>query len=157
MKKRRKKKHQHASHKPEATVANKRLFLAALAKGDAPGDAARFAKISRTTAYNWRKEDEEFASNWIDAVETGIDHLETVAYIRAVKKSDQLLLATLRARRPGVWGRSDGNERTNEDLNKFLQSTLQEKLQRLERLGLPPPIIESDFEVVDVADNENNP
>ena len=74
-----------------------------------------------------------------------------------ITEDDELLLATLRARRPGVWGRSDGNERTNEDLNKFLQSTLQEKLQRLERLGLPPPIIESDFEVVDVADNENNP
>jgi hypothetical protein len=60
-----------------------------------------------------------------------------------MKSSDQLLMFQLRARRPEVYGRS-GDSAPRSDVT--LQITLAEHLKRLERLGLPVPVIERDFE-----------
>jgi hypothetical protein len=126
---------------------HKKRYLAELAKGRAPTVAARMAGLARSTVYKWRREDVEFAAAWVDCVEQGLDLLEDRAYQRAMKNSDQLLMFQLRARRPEVYGRS-GDSRPQPS-NFILNLTLQERLKRLERLGLPVPVFETDYEDVD--------
>ena len=59
---------------------SRKLFLKQLALGRSPGVAARNVRIARATAYGWKKEDQEFDVAWVDAVETGLDALETQLY-----------------------------------------------------------------------------
>jgi hypothetical protein len=72
-------------------AARKRTIIERLIAGDAVGQSARAAGISRAEAYTWKNEDSKFSAAWDDAVEEGIDMLETIAYRRAVEGSDGLL------------------------------------------------------------------
>lgn len=58
-------------------------FLAALQVGQSVGAACMAAKLGRSAAYSWRREDQEFAKLWDDAVEQGTDILEDEALRRA--------------------------------------------------------------------------
>jgi hypothetical protein len=69
---------------PEAVAKFKELFLKQLALGRSPGVAARNVRIARATAYGWKKEDPEFDAAWKDAVETGLDVIETSVYDSAL-------------------------------------------------------------------------
>ena len=69
-----------ASHDAVAMATNKKKFLAALAAGMAPGCAATEIEINRSTAYKWKRDDDEFAAQWEEAVQTSLDRLETVMY-----------------------------------------------------------------------------
>jgi hypothetical protein len=61
----------------------------------------RSAKIGRSAAYKWRKEDEEFAADWDDAESEAIDNLEGVAYTRAMSgESDRMVEILLKGHRP---------------------------------------------------------
>ncbi len=122
---------------------HKKRYLAALAKGRAPTVAARMAGLARSTVYKWRRDDVEFAVAWADCVEQGLDLLEDRAYQRAMKNSDQLLMFQLRARRPEVYGRTGDS---TPKANFIPQITLQEHFKQLERLGLPIPVLESDYD-----------
>jgi hypothetical protein len=130
------------SHGPKTTPAYKKRFLQKLALGNAPNNAAVLAGISRATIYNWKKDDPEFATAWLDAVEAGVDMVETALIKRAIKSSDQAAIAYLKAYRPERYARKDGVDQHN----VILQITLAEHTKRLERLGLPVPMIESDLE-----------
>ncbi len=76
------------------------LFLAELRKGRSIASSAAAAGIARRTVYNWREADEEFARQWDEAIEEGIDRLEDVAMQRAVAGSDTLAIFLLKANRP---------------------------------------------------------
>jgi hypothetical protein len=52
--------------------------------------SCREAGISRKTAYKWRDENKEFAEQWKDAHEDGIDLLEYRCRNRAMNTSDKL-------------------------------------------------------------------
>jgi hypothetical protein len=151
---------------PAAHDAYKQRLLKALAKGKSPAWAAEDAGIGRSTAWLWRKNDPEFAAAWDEAVAEGVDRLEDEAHRRAVegynprpiyhkgKKvgeireySDSLLGLLLKGRRPEVYARGDRAPTQNVLLN----ITLEEHVKRLERLGLPVPVIESDLEDEDVT------
>ena len=80
--------------------ARKKLIIERLAAGDAVTQAARAANIGRNEAYTWRREDETFAAAWDEAVEEGLDMLESVGYRRAIDSSDGLLTMYLKCRRP---------------------------------------------------------
>lgn len=57
--------------------------------------------MSRTAAYDWRGDDEEFAKDWEEAIETAADKLEQVAFRRAeTGKSDRMLEILLKGHRP---------------------------------------------------------
>lgn len=122
-------------------------FLAALAQGASISGAANSSGFPRSTAYDLRNEDEDFAKAWDEAVEAGTDALEDEAVRRAkdgVSKpvfykgmacgeiqeySDSLLMFTLRARRPEKY-------RENVKLEVGGLADLAERLQRAkERLG----------------------
>ncbi len=61
------------------------------------------AKIGRTTFYERRDRDEEFAVAVVNALEEAADRLEEVADARAKKKSDALLMFRLKSLRPGKY------------------------------------------------------
>jgi hypothetical protein len=103
-------------------------------------------------------------------VAEGVDRLEDEAHRRAVegynprpvyhkgKKvgeireySDSLLALLLKSRRPEVYARGDKAPTQNVVQNM----TLQEQYKRLERLGIPLPVIESDYEDENVAANHS--
>jgi hypothetical protein len=147
--------------------AYKHLLLKALAKGKSPAWAAEEAGIGRSTAWLWRRNDPEFAAAWDEAVAEGVDRLEDEAHRRAVegynsrpiyqkgKKvgeireySNSLLALLLKSRRPEVYARGDRAPTQNVLLNM----TLEEHTKRLERLGLPVPQIEGDYEPEDFED-----
>jgi hypothetical protein len=109
---------------------------------EAVAQAVRAAGISRAEAYTWKNEDSEFSAAWDDAVEKGIDMLETIAYRRAIDGSDGLLTMYLKCRRPEKWN-PDKQPPVNNTLNLKV-TTLFDSLRRIEQLGLPPPEIEYD-------------
>ena len=123
-------------------AARKRIILERLMAGDAVAQAARAAGISRNEAYEWKHEDLDFAVAWDNAVEEGVDMLETIAYRRAIDSSDGLLTLYLKCRRPEKWN-PDSQPSVNNTLNLKV-TTLFDALRRIEHLGLPAPDIEYD-------------
>jgi hypothetical protein len=127
--KKRKPDKKHVARTPVAVEKYKQLFLAQLEKGRSPGVAARNVNIARCTAYAWRKVDQEFDAAWRDAVETGLDVLETSVYNRGLKDGGEDARFMLKHRRYNNAGSSPQS-------NSILNITLAEHTKRLERLGL---------------------
>lgn len=67
------------------TPENKAKFLEMLAFGYSVSKAAAAIDCSRALMFQWKKADAEFAANWADAMEAGIDRLEDEAMRRAVE------------------------------------------------------------------------
>lgn len=87
--------------------------------------------IHRSTAYEWRVRDPEFAVAWKDAEEDACDLLEAEARSRARKTSDTLLIFLLKAHRPAKFRdqftvnlvkRFD--EMDDDELNRYLTERL---------------------------------
>ena len=78
------------------------IFITTLAETCNVSESARAAGLGRTTAYEWREADAEFAAAWDEAEQTAIDKLEKVAWDRATKSdgSDRMLEILLKAHRP---------------------------------------------------------
>jgi hypothetical protein len=97
--------------------------LLVLENGGSAFDAAKAARIQRSTLYNWRSEDKSFAARWAEAVDISIERMEAECYRRAVigwqepvfgrnadgntavvgairKFSDRLLEVSLKAKKP---------------------------------------------------------
>jgi hypothetical protein len=76
-------------------------FLRVLSESCNVSEACRAAGIGRQSAYDWRRDDEQFAAAWSEAEETAADSLEKVAWGRATTdKSDRMLEILLKAHRP---------------------------------------------------------
>jgi hypothetical protein len=128
---------------PQIQKRHRERFLAALASGSSPTRAAKQAGIGRSTLYEARSKDREFARAWADAVMEGIDRLEDEALRRATEGgSDRLLEMLLRRRRPEVYARhaSEASPRVN------VVVTLEEAKRRIRELGLPMLELEGDYE-----------
>lgn len=100
------------------TLNTREAFIAALTESGNVTKSCQMVGIGRMTAYDWRREDPDFAAAWDAALEVGIDGLEDEANRRGhdgwdepvffqgqevgvVRKySDALLLALLKANRP---------------------------------------------------------
>ena len=87
-KQRSKKRKRKIGHAPKTTAAYKKSFLAKLEQGIAPRYAAKLAHIARSTIYHWKREDPAFAKAWEEAVQVGVDLVETRLVQRALKTSD---------------------------------------------------------------------
>lgn len=129
------------ARKTTRIAQRKNTIIERLTAGDAVAQAARAAEISRAEAYRWKTEDSEFSTAWDDAVEEGLDQLETVAYQRAMDGNDGLLTMYLKCRRPEKWNpdRQAAHNTLSVQVNTF-----HDALSRCERLGLPAPLIEYD-------------
>ncbi len=84
----------------------------------------------------------------VDAVETGLDRLETHVYNSGLAGNASNAQFILKHRRRDVFGHVEDWPQPS---NFLLNITLEEQLKRLERLGLPVPVIESDYEQDDEA------
>jgi hypothetical protein len=136
----------HSSPTSAETTRKKELFLKALATGRAPGCAAEAVGIARSTAYAWRTEDAAFAALWVEAVERSLDRLQTKAYDLAMEGDMRAIEWELKWRRKDIYQNTEDRTPATSLTNYFLNMTLQEQFERLERLGLPVPVIESDNE-----------
>jgi hypothetical protein len=141
--KRKRKRKKPVARTPEAVAKYKELFLKQLELGRSPGVAARNIRIARATAYGWKKEDQEFDAAWVDAVETGLDALETQLYDSGMNGNSSDAQFILRYRR------YNNNAGRPQPSNFILDITLEEHFKQLERLGLPIPQLESDYEIED--------
>lgn len=88
------------ANRTKLTQRARETFHDVLSSGRSISAACRAAGISRQTYYDWREVDAEFRQMTDDAYEAGTDHYEDVAADRAEDRSDTLLLAILKARRP---------------------------------------------------------
>lgn len=76
-------------HGVKDSPERRKLFLDQLALGKSPAYACKAADIGYSTAHQWRKDDPEFAAQWLDAVEHGVDLLEDECRRRAYDGYDK--------------------------------------------------------------------
>jgi hypothetical protein len=121
----------------------KEVFLEVLAKTGIVGEAAKAAGFNRRTAYRYRLEDPEFASDWDDAVEQAVDMLEKEAWRRASQGvlkpifqggdqvgevreySDTLLIFLLKGNRPRKFHRPTDVNLNVQDIDAKIDQELQ--------------------------------
>lgn len=82
------------------TDAKRRAFLSALMEMPNVSRACRLVNVSKTTVYKLRKADPQFALDWDEALDAGVDNLEEAAYERASETSDILAMFLLKGYRP---------------------------------------------------------
>lgn len=136
-KQRLKKRKRKIGHAPKTTAAYKKSFLAKLEQGIAPRYAAKLAHIARSTIYHWKREDPAFAEAWEEAVQVGVDLVETRLVQRALKTSDSNAQFYLKAHRPDTYGRRESTPPTS----VTVRMTLEESRERLRELGIEFPLI----------------
>ena len=73
----------------EQRVKAKQLFIDSLKRVHSVTLACEKAKISRQSAYDWRKDDEEFATQWENAVERDKDIARASIYERGILGWDE--------------------------------------------------------------------
>lgn len=133
-----------------------------LAKGMSPAEAAEAVKVGRSTAYEWKREDPAFSTAWDNAVQTSYDKLEGRLYRIAMHAEDPVarlaIMDILKNRKGPEWNNTNnnGDRVSGSQTNYFLNMPMQEHIQRLERLGLPVPVIESDREEDYAAETEED-
>ena len=103
------------------TRVKKRRFLAALAKVPSVSKAAEAVGAHRSTVYEWRDRDPQFAKAWDEAIEASVDNLVVAAFKRALKSSDSLLQWLLKCHRPQVYNMSSGENVAADDKGPTLQ------------------------------------
>ena len=91
--KKRHRRHRHAMEWRDA-------FLEALRSTPIIKQACRAAGVSRKVAYDWRKTDGEFAAEWDDALQDGIDTLEEILMRRAQERDTVAMIFLLKGLRP---------------------------------------------------------
>jgi hypothetical protein len=110
----------------------KTVFLTHLRNHGVVRAAADCAGISRKTVYLERKKASDFSESWDEAIDEFCDTLEGLAFERAKKGSDALIIFLLKTRRPKIYGNKV--ERTGEDSGpiKWLAEKSIEELNALE-------------------------
>jgi hypothetical protein len=73
-------------------TSTREQFLQALAVRGNVGEACKAAGVGRSTVYEWRETDQEFAAAWQEAVDDAIDRLEAEAWRRAFDGADRPVL-----------------------------------------------------------------
>ena len=130
----------------------KPAFIEALRATGSVTRAAKYAGRSRNQAYYVRRQSEDFAAQWDDALEEGTDLLDAEARRRAVTGtdkpvfykgevvgsittySDRLLMFLLRAHRPQVFrdgGKVKQPGATDVDVDRDREKRIMEKLDRM--------------------------
>lgn len=99
-------------------------FLAMFAATGSVLLSARAAGVNRTTPYEERAHNAEFAAAWQQAEEDAIQLLEAEARRRALSTSDVLLIFLLKARRPSVYRENPRIELTGADGGPILTQQL---------------------------------
>ena len=131
-----------AGHSPEATAANKRALLVALSLGMNPGDGAEAVGVGRSTVFDWKQNDPEFAAAWEEARETSWDRAETKMYNLGMDGDVTALDKALKANRPEKWREARSESTTT--TNIAVRMTLEESEERVRQLGIVLQAYEGD-------------
>ena len=107
------------SGRSDDTLAGNRkrmdTFLDRLAQTGNVMLSAKAAGVPRRTVYRWRDKWSTFAGEWDDALDEAVDMLEGMAWKRAAKTSDRLLMFLLKAHRRGFYGDKQEVELSGKD------------------------------------------
>ena len=89
-------------HRPKSKVGprNRDKFLRALLECGTVAEASRISNVDRANLYRTMREDPPFKAAVKEAREIGIEALKDVAYVRAVEKSDVLLMFLIKQADP---------------------------------------------------------
>ena len=118
------------------TYKRRKIFLDQLAVGSSVSFAANAAGGTTINFKRWRESDPDFASDWDEAVDEGTDFIEDAATDRALKKSDPLMLAILKARRPEKYDRGSGKAGIEVNINvEGSKAKLLNRIARLQAAG----------------------
>ena len=86
------------------TPARKRKFCELIAKGQSPTTAAKALGVARTTPYNQKSIDPDFAEAWQGALEHQTDLVEEALFTNATQSRNVAAqIFTLKNRRPDDW------------------------------------------------------
>ena len=118
----------------------RKKFIASLKTTPVVSVALTAAGVSKSAAYNFRNDNEEFRQEWDDAIEEALDSLEQEALFRGKdgiehptalpdgkvvwirRPSDKLLLRFLEAHRPERWAPAIAKEMAEAKLRQAMRS-----------------------------------
>lgn len=124
------------------TAKTREAFLLALEDTANVSKACKRAKLPRRSAYDWRRDDADFAAAWDTAIDRGTDALEDEAVRRATEGtlkpvfykgekcgsireySDTLLMFMLKARRPEKFKERTESQITGRNGGPIVQATV---------------------------------
>lgn len=107
----------HKGKPTDTLTVIKKKFLDGLREFGTVRHASAVADISRTTAYEYRKQDAQFKSDWKDALEDTREELEKSMYQRAMDGDTTAGIFMLKAMAPEVYReRIDVNQKHSGDL-----------------------------------------
>ena len=91
-----------STHSPKSQVGprNRDKFLRALLECGTVAEASRLSKVDRANVYRTMRDDPLFKAAVEEARGIGIEALKDVAYVRAVEKSDILLMFLIKQADP---------------------------------------------------------
>ena len=144
--------------RPAASPDCLKAFLDELAESGAVAIAAERSGLHRSTLYDLRRRNRDFAARWDAALQLGLDRLQDHAVVRAtvgdetpvwkagrqggtVRRPDSRLLQfLLKAHRPEVYARPAASSAANSDGMSDFARRLREAEARMAALGkaLPP-------------------
>lgn len=99
----------------DRTIIGKSKLLAKLATGASVAASAKAALVARSTYYEWRESDDEFARLADEAIETGTDILEDSALKQAKTGNTALMVLLLKSRRPDKYKDRSEQQHTGKD------------------------------------------
>lgn len=88
------------ANRTKNTPSKKEQFIEQLQRDGNVTRSCEAVNLARSTVYGWKRESEEFAAQWDQAVDAGVGALEDEAVRRALKGSDTLLIFLLKANKP---------------------------------------------------------
>jgi transposase-like protein len=146
------------------TVENRRRFLELVGETGNVRDACRALDLHRTTVYDWRREDADFAAAWDEAIALGTEGMEDEARNRAINGSDVLLIFMLKALKPDKYRERSTVEMHTTIRHELRTLPLDELRARLDQLRLEqdgslarpvakPTLIEGN--VIDIDDHRD--
>ena len=94
-------------------------FVKAMREYPVVSHAAQFAGVSRKTAYEHRNSNPDFAADWDEAKQDGLDKLELLAYEKARNGDVGLLKWLLSCNRPNPYGERTRHEITGPEGSPF--------------------------------------
>jgi hypothetical protein len=96
--------------RPRPLVKWQQNFLKVLRATPSVKAACQAARISRQTAYRWRKEHPEFKEAWEEILQFSVDELEATAFKLATEGDSSLISFLLRAHRPEIYNPAQRHE-----------------------------------------------
>ena len=97
-------------HDPTPPYMWRPAFLSVLSRTGTIAGAARAVGIAVQTVNAARKRDVEFDLQCQEAIQYAVEWLEQIAWDRAARHSDQLLIFLLKAHKPEVYNQATKNE-----------------------------------------------